>query len=488
MRRGVWLALALLVPGGCSAQGGAGPDAGVAPDGGGAAEPAGPACAVVSYPEAEAGAEVCSFYACADGWIAGGACAPGDYVMGFACKYADLYLAEVYADLGPGGQAFLEGAFVCLQEALEPYLESEEASAATTCEAIAEAGFGAHVPCYMAHGFCDLPSEDILAIAAAIDDEDLDNPLQQAAMLDILGRCAARPAAAAPSLVVATQNAGTTPFMDLLVPSPLRETCESWYDNNLCTLASEAHLGEALVELQPDLLFLQEVWEQGGCADPDRPGEVNDAPFACGAGAGSQLGRVLPAGDYRWACADGYPDNCVAFRAGALEPAGGACLARDCSAAMVSVEAACGEPGRIAYLRGDTAEGPLTAVVVHTHAGIDAADAQCRRDQLDALRQVLVGEVPAGERVVVAGDFNLDPSEHTGVDVDAFVALLDAVGLAALASAGPSHRILGQTLDLVLVRGFAAAQGEPCAVALVDEGDPLPMFDHALVWCEVVEE
>jgi len=151
--------------------------------------PTAPLCSVVPY--AEAAAHVCAFYECADAHIAGGSCSPQGYVIGFACKYADRYLAEVYPTLSPAGQTFLEEVYVCLQQALLPFVEDPEVAAATTCEAVAQAGFGAHVPCYMESGFCALPADDVLAIARAIDAEDLQNPLQQAATTDILAKCAA---------------------------------------------------------------------------------------------------------------------------------------------------------------------------------------------------------------------------------------------------------------------------------------------------------
>ena len=146
------------------------------------AETAGHSCQI--EPVGARGDKVCTFYRCADAVIASGACEPGDYVMGFACKYAERYLDEVYPSLSAAGQGFLDGVFVCLQERLLPAVD-----AATTCAEAAELGFGAHVPCYSAAGFCALPPGDLSAIVGAIDDADLEHPLQQAATLEILGRC-----------------------------------------------------------------------------------------------------------------------------------------------------------------------------------------------------------------------------------------------------------------------------------------------------------
>ncbi|MCB9727850.1 MAG: hypothetical protein H6746_05100 [Deltaproteobacteria bacterium] len=190
--------LALWALGACGTDAAAGADARtdaltdalteVAPDA--EASTATPLCQPVPYDGAAT--EACTFYACADALIAGGTCAPTDYVMGFACKYADRYLSQVHPELSPAGQAFLEGVFVCLQEALVPFVADAAAAQAATCPAVAEAGFGAHVPCYLQNGFCDLPTADIASIALAIDQPDLENPLQQSATAEILTLCSER--------------------------------------------------------------------------------------------------------------------------------------------------------------------------------------------------------------------------------------------------------------------------------------------------------
>jgi len=289
-----------------------------------------------------------------------------------------------------------------------------------------------------------------------------------------------------PLTSVATQNAGTTRFLDFLAASPLRPLCTEWYGNNLCTVDSEAALAAALAEARPDVLMLQEVWDQRGCGADGRPAEADAEPFSCSAGDAHQLERVLPA-DYRWACATGYPDNCVAFVPSALSPerdgSPAACAGRDCSVAVHDVQAGCSRDGRIAWLEGRTAEGPAALVVVHTLAGPPGGeDEACRAQQLDAAREALAA-LPPETLLLMAGDFNFDPAGSDGPDAAALAALREELGLARLPDDGPTHRMLGTDLDLVLARGWPAGAGATCRVGFVDEGAEVPMFDHALVDC-----
>jgi len=289
-----------------------------------------------------------------------------------------------------------------------------------------------------------------------------------------------------PLAAVATQNAGTTRLLDMRVVSELRPICTDAYDNNLCTLDSEALLAALIDAERPDVLFLQEMWDQRRCGEEARAAEVDAAPFACGAGGGSQTARVLPDG-YRWACAEGYPDNCIAFRPAVFVPVGADgvaadCPDGDCSAAMRSVGSECARIGRIAWLPGATTEGPATLVVVHTNAGPFDGDKACRGLQLEALGDALAAEVELGE-LIMAGDFNFDPQTAEGPDVEALAALMERFGLVRLPDDGPTHRILNGDLDLVLTDVGGWGDGRTCSVTFADEGAAVPMFDHAFVSC-----
>jgi hypothetical protein len=285
---------------------------------------------------------------------------------------------------------------------------------------------------------------------------------------------------------IATQNAGTSTTLDLLALSDVRPTCSEWYSNNLCVATSEADLAARILQQSPDVQMLEEIWKPANCAASDRPAEVNAAPYVCSLPGASQAARLLPAG-YAWSCSRDYPDDCIAFRTDAFvpdPPAGGgpACDGTDCTAAMVSLVASCGPAGRLSYLPGTGAAGPTVLVVVHTNAGPDASDKACRGEQLAALQAVLAA-LPASTALFVAGDFNFDPVEHSGADVDAYKALLAATGLARLPDDGPTHRILGQDLDLVLVRGWDLAAQAACHVQVTDPDREVPMFDHEYVSC-----
>lgn len=285
---------------------------------------------------------------------------------------------------------------------------------------------------------------------------------------------------------IATQNAGTSTTMDLLAISDVRPTCADWYSNNLCVTTSEADLAARILEHAPDIQMLQEVWNPANCDEDGRPAEANAAPYVCSLPGVSQAARLLPDG-YAWSCSRDYPDDCIAFRTDVFvpePPAGGgpACDGADCTAAMESLVAPCGQAGRISYLPGTGASGATVFVVVHTNAGPDASDKACRGQQISALQEVLVA-LPPATALFVAGDFNFDPVEHAGADVDAYKALLAATGLARLPDDGPTHRILGQDLDLVLVRGWEAAATAACHVQVTDPDREVPMFDHVYVSC-----
>ena len=123
----------------------------------------------------------CPFYRCADSHVG---CGEDGYLLAFACKYADRYLVEVYPEMTAAGQAFLESVFECLQRSI-----AAEDLATHTCASIEELGFGSHVPCYLAAGFCDLPGADIALVLDAIDADDMQHPLQQAASRAVAEEC-----------------------------------------------------------------------------------------------------------------------------------------------------------------------------------------------------------------------------------------------------------------------------------------------------------
>jgi hypothetical protein len=288
------------------------------------------------------------------------------------------------------------------------------------------------------------------------------------------------PAPAVASL--ATQNTGTTTWLDVVADSPseeLRQVCSDWYDNNLCVEGTETLVGAAVVEDAPDLLFLQEVWDQRNCAEAGRPDEVNEAPYACSLGDDPQPARLLPT-DWWWGCAAGYPDNCIAFPPSTATPAG--CDGQDCSALVEDLDAGCGSVGRIATWALETEAGPLVAVVVHTNAGAFEDDIACRARQLEAI-QVVLEALPAETSIAMAGDFNLDPALYEGADAEAFRSLVEALGLRWLEGYEESHRISHVKLDHLLVRGPALPSELDCTARYLDEGEPDVMLDHAWVGC-----
>ena len=300
----------------------------------------------------------------------------------------------------------------------------------------------------------------------------------------LLAACTAGDDSAASTPAVqslATQNTGTSTSLSVVSDSPdedVRAEAEAWYGNNLCRLGTEAILRDTIVAEEPDLLFLEETWYQPNCDAEGRPPEMAQDPWVCSAGDGWQLERLLPA-EWSWACAAGYPDNCLAFAPG-LAPATG-CDGRDCSALMVSNPAACGPDGRIAYLELDTAAGPLVAVVVHTSAGITLDDMDCRAAQLESIQAVLA-TLPAETSIAMAGDFNLDTDLFDGADAQAYAELIAALGLTELEQSEETHRVSHLRIDHLLVRGPAVAQ-PACTVRFLDAEADEQMMDHGWVGC-----
>lgn len=292
-----------------------------------------------------------------------------------------------------------------------------------------------------------------------------------------------------PGLIVATQNAGTTPFLDLIEEAPHREACDDWYGNNLCTNDTESILAEAISAEKPGILMLQEVWDQRRCSAPERPEEVDEPPFVCSMSEGHQLLRVLPEG-YEFACAEGARDalTCVAFDTSVFqaETADGieaVCPERDCSEHMIVTRSDCEElDGQVAFLRGTLDQGPAVITVVHLFAGLVAGGSDCRAAQLRAGQEALA-ELPDDIPILIAGDFNFDPSITTTADAVALEQLIEALDLVRLPTDGTTHRIFEVTIDLVFSRGWPGADSARCETRYLDGDDEPPMLDHAYVGC-----
>lgn len=133
----------------------------------------------------EPGLEPGSFYRCRDSQLNGGAgCGADGYPLAFAAKYAEIYMWEIYPDLGPEGRDFLDANLICLQGSFRA-----DTTVEMSCAEVAEAGFAAHPPCYMSSGICDVPLSDQLSILLAVEWADLAHPSQVEAMAEIAEEC-----------------------------------------------------------------------------------------------------------------------------------------------------------------------------------------------------------------------------------------------------------------------------------------------------------
>ncbi|MFT6396794.1 MAG: hypothetical protein ACJAYU_001537 [Bradymonadia bacterium] len=138
------------------------------------------AAACTPVPFAEAPHDVCAYYFCVDQSLG---CDEDEYIIAFACKYANRYVSETYEEMTPDGQRFVIEVFECLQQTLHA------AGSGFNCVSAQEVGFASHAPCYVNARFCELILDDKLAVLQAIDPEDLEHPLQIAAQNEIIERC-----------------------------------------------------------------------------------------------------------------------------------------------------------------------------------------------------------------------------------------------------------------------------------------------------------
>jgi hypothetical protein len=126
-----------------------------------------------------------SFYRCRDQQLNHGeGCGTEGYALAFAAKYAEVYMWDLYPQVGPEAQAFLDANLVCLQSTF-----LDETTPEMSCEEVAEAGFSAHLGCYLDSGICSVPLIDQIAIFLAVDPEDMTHPSQREALMDIALLC-----------------------------------------------------------------------------------------------------------------------------------------------------------------------------------------------------------------------------------------------------------------------------------------------------------
>jgi hypothetical protein len=125
------------------------------------------------------------FYRCAEEIInQENGCGEDGYLLGYAAKYAERYMWEIYPTLSTEGQRFLDLNLLCLQTVFRDTVEED-----WSCERIAEFGFQSHAACYLSSGICDLSLSDRLTILMAVDTEDLNQPGQEEAFDEVAKGC-----------------------------------------------------------------------------------------------------------------------------------------------------------------------------------------------------------------------------------------------------------------------------------------------------------
>jgi hypothetical protein len=125
------------------------------------------------------------FYRCVEGLInQGNGCGEDGYLLGYAAKYAERYMWEIYPTLNTEGQRFLDLNLVCLQTVFRDTVEDT-----WSCERVAEFGFQSHAACYLSSGICELSLSNRLTILMAVDTEDLNQPGQEEAFAAVAAGC-----------------------------------------------------------------------------------------------------------------------------------------------------------------------------------------------------------------------------------------------------------------------------------------------------------
>jgi len=291
---------------------------------------------------------------------------------------------------------------------------------------------------------------------------------------------------------LATLNAGTHPLLDLIEPSPVRDVCDTWYGNDLCTMDAEELVKEAIASEMPDIILFQEIWDQTLCDGPAGQSPPADPPFVCSAGDAHQLVRVLPE-DYDFACGTDKPGSrdalsCIAFKRAVFTPQGpqgvdSGCTNRDCSSLLEILETECdSEWGKIILLRGRTGSGPVVLVSVHLFLDFSLSALMCQAEQVRLLSDTLDG-FSGDTLVIVGGDFNLDLRLPL-LGAAALAEMQAEQGLDLLGRTEPTNQVIPcLRLDMIFTREWEGAADATCQVSFLNPDEGPPMVDHGLVMC-----
>lgn len=101
-------------------------------------------------------ANSCSFYdKCLE---AKNQCGSEGYPLNYGLKFCNIFNSM---KLSSKGEKWITATMACLQEELVDFAEAK-----TACSTIQKKAFESHVQCYVNSGFCELPTDDKLKIAA----------------------------------------------------------------------------------------------------------------------------------------------------------------------------------------------------------------------------------------------------------------------------------------------------------------------------------
>lgn len=267
------------------------------------------------------------------------------------------------------------------------------------------------------------------------------------------------------------------------------DASDELYGNGLAWNDAIEATADFLERIDPDIVVFQEIFHPGDC---DEIPEEAQLGFVCETwqeGDQTVAQRVLNHDDYQIACNLGKPDKCAAVRRSFGSFVG--CEGELCLDGLdgASIEG-CGSGSRVGRGIIERADGSrLTLVHIHATSGLAPDDAACREAQVDQVFVDLDGAPAAnGERNLIAGDINTDPTRFAASDASAarwneFVGEDRAFHWISAFEPPTYARIV--SIDHVVSDAFAGDCFVPGITPGTDSVYPFGYFDHRPIVCDL---
>lgn len=267
------------------------------------------------------------------------------------------------------------------------------------------------------------------------------------------------------------------------------DASDELYGNGLAWNDAIEATASFLERIDPDIVVFQEIFHPENCSDI--PVEARSG-FVCEtwqAGDLTVAQRVLAHDDYQIACNLDKPDKCAAVRRSF-----GSFVGCDSDLCLDGLDGAtiegCGSGSRVGRGVIERADGSrLTLVHIHATSGLAPDDAACREAQVDQVFVDLDGAPAAnGERNLIAGDINTDPSRFAASDASAarwndFVGEDRAFHWISAFEPPTYARIV--SIDHVVSDAFDGDCFVPGITPGTDSVYPFGYFDHRPIVCDL---